>query len=85
MTPEERQILNELLEKTNENHALLKKMRRHMAFGTMFRFLYWVMILGTAVGAFYYLQPYLENLISIYGGVSDTVNGLQGISLQNFL
>ncbi len=50
-----------------------------MALGTAFRFMYWFVIIGTAVGLFYYFQPYIDNVVSIYSGLSDTVNTFQSL------
>lgn len=79
MSPEERKILEETYRLAKENNKNLKKIRRHMAAGTLFRILYWGVIIGAGIGLFYYLQPYLDNLVQAYTGLTDqidTVNSL---------
>ena len=91
MSPEERKILEETFRLSKENNKTLKKIRRHMAYGTIFRFIYWGVLIGAGIGLFYFLQPYLENLISVYSGLTekiDTVNSLLNggaVGASNFL
>ncbi|MCI5108875.1 MAG: hypothetical protein MRY49_03460 [Candidatus Pacebacteria bacterium] len=77
MSPEEK----ELLELARENNRLLKKIKRHMAMGTIFRFIYWAIIIGAGIGIFYFLQPYIDSVIGTYTdltGKVDQVNSLFG-------
>ncbi len=74
MSPEERKILEETYRLTKENSKWLKKIRKHMLYGTIFRVAYWLLIIGFAVGIFYFLQPYLENLLNIYSGLTDQLD-----------
>lgn len=77
MSPEERQLLEETLELSKENNKILRKMRRHMVWGTFFRLIYWAIFIGTAIGLYYYLQPYLDQLIDFYAGLSQRVDNVQ--------
>lgn len=73
------QSMKHLVELTEENNKLLKKMHRAHLVDRTIRLLYWVVIIGASVGAFYVLQPYLDELKSIYGdfqGVTEQVGGL---------
>lgn len=47
-----------------------------MLWASIFRFLYWVIIIGIAVGAYYYIQPYIASLLGVYQG---TFSGLQKV------
>ncbi len=73
----------ELIEKTytlaKENHSMLKKMRRGMLWGRVFRIFYWTIILGSMVGVYYYLQPVIESLGDTYNSLKETVSGLPDI------
>ncbi len=82
MTPEERDLLKRCVELSEENNDILHSMRRSMRLARIMSIMYWVVIIGSAVGAFYLIQPYLESLTGIYGGVNDTVGGL-GSSVDN--
>ena len=71
MDPEVRQLLEENLKISKENNELLLKVRSVQRWAQITRILYWVVIIGVSFGAFYYIQPYLGNLLNVYtGGVS---------------
>ena len=73
MTPEERQLLIQTHRMVEENNKLLRKMHRSALWGHIFRFLYWAIIIGLSVGAYYFVQPYIEQLQSVYGGIKQDV------------
>lgn len=72
MTPEEKSLLERTYKLTEENNALLRKMQRRALFGTVFRVIYWALIIGISIGAFYFIQPYIDTLMGVYGQVQDT-------------
>jgi hypothetical protein len=59
-----------------ENNSLLKKMRRAEKWSTFFRFIYWIIIIGLSVGAFYFIQPYAAALESLWqrSGLSGSIS-----------
>lgn len=83
MTPEERELLKRSVELAEENNTILRSMRRSMRLARIMSILYWVVIIGSAVGALYLIQPYLNAITGAAGGVKDTVSGgasgLQGM------
>lgn len=72
MDPQERKLLDEAVSLARENNKLLKKIHRAAVWGRVIRTIYWVVIIGVTVGALYFLQPYVDQLQSIYGQVQDT-------------
>ena len=68
MDPELKNLLEENLKLSKENNELLVKVRRVQKWSQYSRIFYWVLILGMAYGAFYFIQPYLENLLNLYTG-----------------
>jgi hypothetical protein len=65
-------MVQETLNIARENNNLLKKMRRSQRWGNISRIVYWLILIGISVGAFYYIQPYLEKAYSLYTeGLSD--------------
>ena len=74
MTPEEKVLLQRLAETVEENNDILKGMRRSMRIGRIFSFIYWAVIIGSAVGAYYLIQPYIDQLLSVYSGASNDLN-----------
>ena len=77
MEPEnEIQDIEERIEKleklTRENNKILRKLRNHMRMGNIMRILYWAVIIGSMIGVYYYLQPFIQPLMETY----DTLIGL---------
>ena len=54
-------------------------MRRSMRMARIMSFVYWAFIIGSAVGAYYFVQPYIDQLLSVYTGATETIN-----SIKNF-
>lgn len=69
MQPEEREMLKKTLELTQENNKMLHSIRRGMFWSRVMRIVYWVVIIGVAVGAYYYIAPYIDSAIGAYGNV----------------
>ena len=67
MSPEERSLLERTYKLAVENNEALKAIRRTTRFGTVMRVTYWVILIGLSVGAFYFLQPYVD-FIRGFGG-----------------
>ena len=89
MSPEERQLLIQTHRLVEENNKLLRKMHRSAIWGSIFRFIYWVAIIGASVGAYYLIQPYVDQLKGVYGGIQqdvstvrNTVNQVSGAASQ---
>ncbi|MEK7585844.1 MAG: hypothetical protein AAB477_01255 [Patescibacteria group bacterium] len=75
MDPETKQLLKESLELSKENNHMLKKMVRSQRWTNVYRVVYWGIIIFSSVGAYYFIQPYLSNLVNVYtGGVSGLGN-----------
>ncbi|MDB5238996.1 MAG: hypothetical protein JWO00_331 [Candidatus Parcubacteria bacterium] len=70
MTPEEKSLLERTYAIAEENNGMLKSIRRTGRLALLARILYWVVILGVSVGAYYFIQPYINQLVGIYGSVS---------------
>ena len=79
MDSESKKLLEETLALTQENNKMLHLMRRSQFWSNVVRGIYWVFIIGTALGAYYYIQPYLEQLLNAYVSASETLN-----SIKNF-
>ncbi len=59
---ETREMLKKTLELEEENHKMLKRMERRDRWARIFKIFYWLIIVGTALGAYYFLQPYIKIL-----------------------
>ncbi len=71
MDPNERQQLKEALDLSRENNILLKKMWRATQWGRVIKALYWIAIIAITVGSLYFIQPYVDTLQGVYGGMQD--------------
>jgi len=76
MDPELKKLTEVNMELLKENNRMLKKMRRTQKRSTFFKFLYWLVIIGIALGGFYFLQPYFQQVKVLYEQI---VPGLQNI------
>ena len=77
MTPEERQLLIQTSRLVEENNKILRKMHRAALWGRIVRILYWAVIIAFSVGAYYYVQPYIEQVQSVYGGLKSDVSNVR--------
>ncbi len=79
MSPEERELLNESVRLAEDNNKILHSMRRSIRIGHIVSVLYWVLIIGSAVGAYYFIQPYINQIMDIYSGAKNNLNDIGDI------
>jgi len=79
MTPEERELLDKSVRLGEENNQILRSMRRSQRLASIARATYWIIIIGSAVGAFYLLQPYIDKVKNVYSGANDVLNSFKQI------
>jgi hypothetical protein len=70
--PEDKKTLANVLELAKSNNRMLSKMRRAQRRAAFLHTLYWLVIIGAAVGGFYYIQPYLQKVSSTFASISNT-------------
>ena len=75
---EDKKALKEVLELSRENSKILHKMKRAAFLNKLVRVLYWVVIVGSAVSLYYYMQPLFEQLIRTYTDLLGTVEQVKG-------
>lgn len=75
---EDKQI-ERLLEQNNEllkeNNIFLHKIYKHIQWGRFFKAFYWVIIIGSAWGIFYFMQPFIDSIFQSYGGTMESLKG----------
>ena len=64
--------LHEIKELTVENNKMLHSIQLRAKIGIVWKILYWVVLIGSAIGAFYFIQPYYESLQDAYSDVKET-------------
>ncbi|NQV88207.1 MAG: hypothetical protein HQ402_01445 [Parcubacteria group bacterium] len=67
---EDKELLEKILNLSEENNKMLHKMKRSMRVTQFVRIIYWIIIIGSAIGAYYYVQPYMDQLLKIYSGMN---------------
>lgn len=87
MTPEEKSLLERTYKLAEENNIILHSIRRSNRFSAAMRIVYWVIIIGLSVGAYYLIQPYLQTVMGLYGQATSILGGKQNSinSLQDLL
>ena len=77
MSPEERELLNKAVGLAEENNQMLHSMRRSQRWSSIARAIYWVFIIGSAVGAYYLIQTYVDQMKDLYGGASGVLKNFK--------
>lgn len=64
-----------------ENQMMVRNLFQRARMATVFVFIKWFIIIGITVGSFYYIQPLINNLVNVYGGLT----GGSGSDLFNLI
>jgi hypothetical protein len=70
-----RKLLEENLELAKENNLMLRKLRNGQKWNRVSRFVYWIVLLGIALGGYYYIAPYTKMFTKIYNENKDLFSG----------
>ena len=76
MEPEDRDLLRRTFELSQKNSKILESIKKSMFWGRVMRYVYWAILLGAAVGAYYFIEPYVDQMLEVYGGVRGSINNL---------
>ena len=77
MSPDERKLLSETYDLAKENNEMLRKIRRASKFATAVRIFYWIIIIGLSLGAYYAIQPYVDQLTDVYDTVKSQIESIR--------
>jgi len=69
--PESKKLLTDTLALARENNDLLHDIRRSLRLQRIARIIYWVFIIGSAAGAYYFIQPYVDQVMGVYKSTGD--------------
>ena len=72
-----RDLLRKVLELEQKNNRMLSGIKRSIMWSRITQIIYWLLIFGLAVGAYYYLQPYIDKALSAYGGFKGAVENVK--------
>ena len=83
MPPQESSHSNEELYKlTLENNKILRRLQRHQRISIFLTAMYWIVIIGTLAGAYYYVRP----IVGVFTGnnqkVQDTFDQFDALRAQ---
>lgn len=78
MTPEERNLLQRIAKNVDENNEMLHAIRRAQKWATVWRAIYWTVIIGSAIGAYWIIQPYIDQLLGVYSGAQSNLDTVKG-------
>ncbi len=76
MTPEERELLRRSIALSEENNDILRGIQRSMRLSRIMSLVYWLFIIGSAIGAYYLVQPYIEAVSGAYSGASNNIDSI---------
>ena len=79
MTPEERSLLYKMAEQVSENNSMLRSIRSSMRWASVWRAVYWTLIIGTSVGAYWFIQPYINQILGSYSGAQSNIESMKGL------
>ena len=79
MDQQEKKTLEETLALTEKNHQILKSMYRSMRWARASRIVYWLIVIGVTVGAYYYVQPYIDQFLKIGASLKDNADTISKI------
>lgn len=82
MDPEIKELLREDLRLAQENNEALKSLLWYQRISRWIAIIKWAVIIGSAIGALYYLEPMISNTWSLYQELLGTVNDISVSALS---
>jgi len=80
MNPQDRDLLQKTYDLAKENNHILHGIRRSNRLSSVVRVLYWTVIIGASLGAYYYIQPYLDTVLNAYGQIQGDINSVKNVA-----
>ena len=73
MLEENHALLIENVKISRENQKKIKKIQLHIRRTMVVKTLYWIIIVGVTIGAFYLSKPYINNAVNTYKGLEKNI------------
>lgn len=83
MDPETREMIETTLELARENNKMLRKVRGVQQREMVWRVAKTIVIVGVALGVFYFLEPLVNQIISTYSSIFGSASSSREV-FQNF-
>ena len=80
MNPNEKELLQKTYELVEENNKILHKLKSANTRAALFRWFYWIVIVGISVGAFYFLEPYIKVVSGTYKSLETELSNVKSIT-----
>jgi len=77
MDAESKKLLQDTFNLAQENNNMLHKIRRAQKIARLMTIIYWSFIILSAVGAYYIIQPYVDQLKETYTGATESIKSFQ--------
>jgi hypothetical protein len=84
MDPESKQLLANTLAIAEENNKLLHKIRGVQKRATLWQVVKLLVIVGIALGSFYYIEPYLNKVMGVYNSVVGMEQKMNDSPIKDF-
>jgi hypothetical protein len=79
MDPELKNKLDNIQSLAEDNNKMLKKIRRGQRWTSFLQAIYWLIIISLGIGAFYFLEPYIDQMRGFINNTGDTINSIKNI------
>jgi hypothetical protein len=79
MDQETKQLLEENLRLSKENNEMLTSLIRSKKRNAIFRAVYWSAIIVVTIGSYYFIQPYIGSVMSLYSGGATDMQDLESV------
>ncbi len=80
LTNEEK--LDRMLKLTEENNKILRSLHRTQTVSSIFRILYWTLIIASLGGAYYFIKPMITSFAGEGASIKDSLQQLNAIKSQ---
>ncbi len=77
MDQDDRNLLEKTYELSKENNHILKGIRNSTRWSSFLRVVYWILIIGASIAAYYFIQPYINTMVKAYQSVQSDLNGVK--------
>jgi len=77
--------LTETQKLAQENNKILQHIQRSARANLVFRVVYWALIIGSMLGIYYYLQPFLGNIVETFNVLISVPEKIQNLNLPKLL
>jgi|CXWK01.1.fsa_nt_gi hypothetical protein len=73
----DKEAFDRLVALTEDNNRLLHKLVRGARLARIARITYWLIIFGISIGAYYYFEPYINQMTDVFGGLLESINSFK--------